>query len=159
MARFSRQRLGSISTTVQVIGVVIGFVISILSFNDARKKEAEARGLETIKPFMELRQEVYKKAVAAAAVLVNSSVHTADEYQTAKKQFRDLYVAQLSMVECREVAKKMVALAGKIDRELLQMSDAQQAAYDLSQALRKSYTRPVKNLVPPCPEDQVNGAD
>jgi len=36
-----------------------------------------------------------------------------------KKQFRDLYVAQLSMVECPAVESKMRNLADKIDKKLL----------------------------------------
>jgi len=131
--------LDSIATTVQVGSVVAGVVISILSFNAAREKEAAARSLEAAKPFLELRQKLYTEAVKAAAVLSNPATHTNDEIVAARKRFRDLYVAELSMVEAHDVEEKMVALAAVIDSELTNFTPAQTAAYSLSHALRNSF--------------------
>ena len=115
MASERKSTLEIAATTAQVLSVVVGVVISVLSFNATRKKkEAEARRLEAAKPFLTLRQNVYTEAVKAAAVLANPEVHTPEELASAKKRFRDLYVAELSMVESQEVASKMVALASLI---------------------------------------------
>jgi hypothetical protein len=61
----------AVSATVQIISVVVGIVISVLSFNATRVKEAEVRKLEAAKPFLVLRQELYRDAVKAAGVLTN----------------------------------------------------------------------------------------
>jgi hypothetical protein len=146
MSTEGKSHLQVAATTAQVISVVAGVVISVLSFNAAREqediareKEAEARSLEAAQPFLELRQDVYTDAVKQAAILVNPEVHTPEELATAKKRFRALYVAELSMVESREVEAKMVALATVIDPPLARFTSAQQAAYDLSHALRDTF--------------------
>jgi hypothetical protein len=72
-------------------------------------------------------------------VLANPEVHTPDEQTAARKRFRDLYVAELSMVESPEVASKMIKLASVIDPPLAELTPAQNAAYHLSKALRDSY--------------------
>lgn len=131
--------LGNIATTAQVASVVAGVVISILSFNATREKEADARKIEAAKPYLTLRQSLYLEALKAAATLANPATHTADEIGAARKRFRDLYVAELSMVEERSVEEKMVALAGEIDSELLKLTPAQQATYNLAHALRDSF--------------------
>jgi hypothetical protein len=136
-----------VAKTVQVVSVVVGVVISVLSFNAARndelvarEKEVAARRLEAVKPFLELRQKVYMEALKTAAVLTEpEGYYTQKELSEAKRRFRALYVAELSMVESKEVEAQMVQLAKKIDPRLRTLTDAQQAAYDLSHALRDSF--------------------
>jgi hypothetical protein len=130
----------TLATAAQVVSVVVAVVISILSFNYTRQKEAEARQAEAARPFLELRQRLYGEAVKAAAVLANPDTHTAEELTAAKKRFRELYVSELSMVEAPEVESMMVALAHQIDPEVTKFTPAQQAAYDLAHALRTSFT-------------------
>jgi hypothetical protein len=130
----------AILKTVQIVSVVAGVVISILAFNSTRLKEAEAQKLAAAKPFLELRQKLYLEAVRAAGVLSNPEIHTEEEKQIAKKRFRELYVAELSMVEVREVEAQMVKLAAVIDPELEPLKPQQEAAYDLAHALRDSFT-------------------
>jgi len=141
-----KSKLEILATTAQVLSVVVGVVISVLSFNAAREKdsesrrfEAEARRVEAIKPFLTLRQNVYTEAVKAAAILANPEVFSEEERAEARKRFRALYVAELSMVESEQVASQMVALASTIDPELRKFTPAQKAAYDLSHALRYTY--------------------
>jgi hypothetical protein len=139
MATTDKPWIDVAATSVQVLAVVAGVVISVLSFNSTREKEAAARQLEAAKPFLELRQKLYLEALKAAAVLVNPETHTADELQAAKKRFRELYVAELSMVETRGVEMQMVALARQIDPDLLKLTPPQSAAYDLAHVLRDSF--------------------
>ena len=127
------------ATTAQVLSVVVGVVISVLSFNATRVKEAEALRLEAAKPFLQLRQKVYTEAVKAAAVLSDPDSHTPEELSKAQKRFRELYVAELSMVESKEVEKKMVALAKIIDPSLASFTPKQAAAYDLAHSLRDTF--------------------
>jgi hypothetical protein len=131
--------MSNLATLAQVLSVVVGVVISVLSFNATRQKEAVARQVEAAKPFLQLRQALYAEAVKAAAVLTNPGTHTQEELAAAKKRFCELYVAELSMVEAPEVEEKMVELAKQIDPELTKFTPAQSAAYDLAHALRDSF--------------------
>jgi hypothetical protein len=138
-------RLDTIAKLVQIVGVVLGFLgagvgvlISVLSYNAARQSESLAREAEAKKPFLELRQKVYLEAVRTAAILANSGEHTDEEVANARKRFRELYVAELSLVEGIEVEGSMKALAGEVDEKLLHLSDEQKAAYHLAHALRDS---------------------
>ena len=139
MAADTKSTLEHASQTVQVLSVVAGVVISILSFNSTREKEADARRAEAARPFLQLRQNLYTEAVKSAAVLANPDTHSVEEARAARRRFRELYVAELSMVESSEVEKKMVALATAIDPELTSLTPAQQAAYNLAHALRDSF--------------------
>ncbi|MFK8332377.1 hypothetical protein M2D63_020450 [Pseudomonas sp. BJa5] len=129
-----------LSSLIQVISVVVGVVMSVISFNSARESEATARKLEAAKPFYVLRQNLYHEVVKVVGILVNPQFHTTDEINKAKARFRELYIAELSMVEAPEVEAKMKALAAKIDPTLLAMTEEQIAAYQLAHALRDTFT-------------------
>jgi hypothetical protein len=131
--------INSLLPTVQVISIVAGIVISVLSFNASRSKEAEARKMEAMKPFFELRQKLYLEAIHAGAVLGNPDIHSEAELSEARKRFRQLYVGELSMVEAGEVERKMVQLAGAVDPALLEFTPAQRATYNLAHSLRDSF--------------------
>jgi len=140
--------LEAVSKTVQVVSVVAGVVISVLSFNAARvsevisrEAEAAARRAEAARPFLELRQKYYLEAVDAAGVLATEDDTNSAEYRDARKRFRHLYVATLSLVESRSVEAKMVSLAAAVDPTLVNLSPKQRAAYGLSHALRDSLAR------------------
>jgi hypothetical protein len=134
-----RSRFDSALKTVQALSIVIGIVISVFSFNSAREKDIIARELEARKPFLELRQKRYSEVIAAAAVLVDPENHLETELSAARKRFRELYIAELSMVEAPEVEQSMVKLAMIIDPTLTELTPAQKAAYALSHALRDSF--------------------
>ena len=118
-----RKGLDAALKTIQAVSVVVGIVVSVLSFNAAREKDSVARGLEARKPCLDLRQKRYSEA----------------EVQVARKRFRELYIAELSMVEAPEVEQSMVQLAKIVDPSLMVFTPAQKAAYDLSHALRDSF--------------------
>jgi hypothetical protein len=130
---------------IQTLSIVIGVVLSVLSFNHARNMEshartaeAEKRKAEAARPFLEIRQKLYLETVHAAAVLTNPQVHSEEEVKLSRQRFRDLYVAELSLVEGFGVESHMRDLAEVIDPELLQMTRAQIAAFELAHALRDS---------------------
>ena len=135
-----KSKLELLATTVQVVSVVVGVVISALSFNQTRLKEAAAREIEAARPFYTLRQKLYTEAIEAAGVLANPQVHTEEEIAKSRKRFRQLYIGELSMVEAPEVESQMIALAQEIDPELLVMNEAQKATYNLAHALRSTFT-------------------
>lgn len=117
------------ATMIQVLTVVAGVVISILSFNftrnrelevraaeakkyqDQRNDEAERRSIEAAKPFLEMRQEKYMEAIKVAGVLATPSDHTAAEITAARKRFGELYYAELALVEGQDIEAAMVQLA------------------------------------------------
>ena len=129
----------AIAKLASTLAVVVGLVISVLSYTASQRAQAKARALEVAKPFLELRQKLYGEALAAAGVLSNPQVHTKEELVSAHKRFSELYVAELSMVESREVEGQMVALAKQVAPELNEFTPAQKAAYDLAHRLRDSF--------------------
>jgi len=129
-----------LASTVQVLSVVSGVVISVLSFNATREKEAEARKIEALKPFMELRRNIYLETVKTAAIIANPDGRSSDELMKARRRFRELYVAELTMVEDRDVEQRMVALAAAVDPDLRELSPSQRAAFELAKALSSGYT-------------------
>jgi hypothetical protein len=138
--------LETASKLVQVLAVVSGVVVSVLSFNGARLKEAEVREkeaqtrrIEAGKPFVELRQKLYRETLQNAAILANADIHTAEEVNAARKRFRNLYVVELSMVENASVAGAMVKLAKVVDPQLVAMTAQQQAAYSLARTIGASF--------------------
>jgi hypothetical protein len=158
--------LDSTSKLIQVITVVIGVIVSVLSFNATRQSEADARQAEAAAkqfelkkyydqrkdddvkrqteaaaPFLGLRQKLYLEAVQAAGVLANPKDHTDEEVKKSKKRFRELYVAELSLVEGIGVEAGMVGLAAAVDRELTTMTKEQKAAYQLAHSLRDSLVK------------------
>ena len=136
-----KSKLELLATTVQVLSVVAGVVISALSFNATKQREAEARKVEAEKPFQELRRSVYLEAVKTAAVIANPEGRPSEEVTRAKRRFRELYVAELSMVESPEVAQRMVGLATSVDPDLTRLTPAQTAALELAHALGSSYAK------------------
>ncbi|MDB5297891.1 MAG: hypothetical protein JWO31_3874 [Phycisphaerales bacterium] len=165
-AKKTPSTLDSISKLIQVVSVVIGVVLSVLSFNAARKTEAaarekeaatralevqkyydqskgdaERRQAEAAKPFLELRQRLYLETVQAAGVLATPESRTEEELKKARTRFRELYVAELSMVEGVGVEKGMIELARAVDPVLSNLTADQRAAYTLSHALRDSLVK------------------
>lgn len=153
--RMTPAALDSGARLIQVVSVVVGVVISVLSFNAARQQEAGAReaeaqarelesrryAAEVARPFLALRQGYYLEAIKAAGVLANPTDHSGEELNKARKRFRQLYVAELSMVEGREVEGSMRALAAAVDPKLLTLTTEQRAAYNLAHALRDSLVK------------------
>ncbi|MCP9929712.1 hypothetical protein KBY82_02820 [Cyanobium sp. AMD-g] len=135
-----KTKLELLASTVQVVSVVSGVVISVLSFNSTRLKEAEARKVEAERPFLELRRKTYLDAVKTAAVLSTPEGRSAEELAKAKHRFRELYVAELTMVEDESVEQKMVSLAAAVDPDLRRLNQGQLAALELAKALRDSFT-------------------
>jgi hypothetical protein len=128
-----------VGASVSVVAIVVGAVISIASLSSTRKREAEVRRIEAAKPFLELRQKLYMETAREVAILTNPNGHSPDEIQSAKRRFRELFVVELSMVEAQEVETQMEALAREIDPDLLEFTPAQDAAYELSHALRDTF--------------------
>lgn len=149
---------------VQVISVLVGVVISVLSFNDTRNKEAEAKKavakteqlafekyndqkkseeyknqVEAAQPFLELRQKRYLEAVHAAGVLATPDKHTKMELGQAEKTFWELFYADLSLVEEQKVAKAMENFADSL--KSIRVQDRQDASLELAHILRDSLLR------------------
>ena len=162
----TQSHLATVTSMVQVLSVVAGVVISVAAFfaaqakeSDQRKAEAETRRLElqkrehderiqneqaareSLRPFLELRQQRYLDAIRAAAVLIASEAHKPDEVKAAHKRFFELYWGELSMVEDKNVETAMIALAKVIDQEAIKGNDAQLASLNLAHALRDSLIR------------------
>lgn len=164
MAETDTNRWDSISRTVQVISVVVGVVVSVLSFNQTRQKDADARlaeaqtrkfesqkysdqrkdeadrqQIEAAKPFLELRQQRYMEALQAAGVLASPKDHTPDQIRKAQTRFWELYWAELSMVEEVNVEGAMMQFGSSLSPDA-DPASRQDAAYKLAHALRDSLT-------------------
>jgi hypothetical protein len=142
--------LDSLPKVIQVVSIAIAAVISVVSFSYAQQAQAKAaeldsakRRLEAAQPFLILRQKLYFDAVQAAGVLANQSDYSKDEVTKARARFRQLYVAELALVESKEVESRMVQLASAVDSDLTEkrMTEAQRAAFKLAHALRDSMAK------------------
>jgi hypothetical protein len=147
--------LQQFATLIQVLSVIVASALSVWSFNEARKKEAEARILEAkkyetqrvdeirkqhieaAKPFLEIRQQKYMEAIKVAGVLANPKDHTPQELKDAEKRFSELYWAELSLVEAKEVESSMVGMAKALGK-YQDITEEQRAAIALAHALRDS---------------------
>jgi hypothetical protein len=79
---------------------------------------------------------LYSEAVQTVGVLANPKDHSEEERKKAEKRFRELYVAELSLVEAADVEGEMVEFAGLVDQLIPDMDAKQSAAYELAHALR-----------------------
>ncbi len=147
MAGEQRSHVEILGQVVQVVSVVIGVVISVLSFNITWQKEAEARRaaalkqeIEAEKPFLILRQQRYQETLQTAGVLANPEQNSAEELQKAEKRFWELYWSELALVEGRDVEKAMIRFGDEL-RPTMSPTSRQAAAYHLSHALRDSLFR------------------
>lgn len=150
----------AVATLIQVISVLVAAVLSIWSFNDARKKEAEARiiesqryqqqredearrqRIEAAKPFLEIRQQKYLEAIKVAGVLANPIDHTSEEIKAAEKRFGELYWAELALVEAQNVESSMAMLAESLGKfSNIDMTPQQFAVINLARGLRDSLVR------------------
>lgn len=139
--------INKVAQSVQVIAVVSGVVLSVMSFNNTRQKdtearilEAETRRIEALAPFYDLRQKRYVEISKVASILSDKDSYSEKEIKEATKRFRALYIAELSMVESGQVETKMKELAGSVAPGLLKFTKSQLAAYKLSHALKDSFT-------------------
>ncbi len=151
-------RLQEFATLIQVLSVLVASVLSIWSFNEARKKEAEARiieatkyqqqredesrkqQIEAAKPFLEIRQQKYMEALKVAGILANPGDHTPQELKAAEKRFSELYWAELSLVEAKGVESSMINMARALGK-YTEVTAEQQAAIGLAHALRDSLVK------------------
>src|SRR4030095_7391286 len=143
------------ATLIQVMTVVAGVVISILSFNftrdrelevraaeakkyeDQRNDEYERRRVEAAKPFLEMRQQKYMEAIKVAGVLSTPADHTVAEITAAKKRFAELYYAELALVEGKDTETAMIRLAESLG-VLSDPTPGQQETLQLAHVLRDS---------------------
>lgn len=140
-------KINQIAQSIQIIAVVSGVVLSVLSFNSTKQKDTEARILEVetkrieaLAPFYNLRQERYVEISKIAAILSDKDYYSEKEKKEAIKRFRALYISELSMVESGQVESKMKELAKSVSPDLLKFTKAQLAAYQLSHTLKDSFT-------------------
>lgn len=162
MAETNASRLETYSKLVQVVSVLIGVVISVITvgitlqkeanarrteaetrrlelekYANQRRDEATAKKLEAAKPFLELRQTYYLEAIKAAAILASPNDHTQEDLREAKKRFWELYWAELALVEGVDVESTMKALGDALEPEL-NPTPQQRVTLKLAHALRDS---------------------
>jgi hypothetical protein len=132
--------LKSTGSSITVISVIIGVVISVMNFKAAKEKEAESRKIEAARPFLELRQRLYLEALNSASILASKSLHSEEEITKAKSRFSELYWGELSLIEDADIEKKMIAVA-KAEGLAGIMDSTQGLTYDLAHSMRESLKR------------------
>jgi hypothetical protein len=126
-----------LTDAVKAIGVGVAWWWTWKKYCETKDKESEARYAEATKPFRELREKRYLEVVHIAAVLSDkeSGLYAEDEIAAAKRRFRELYVAELSMVESEQLESTMVKFAKKFVPELASLTPAQKEALELAHTL------------------------
>jgi len=130
----------TIGSIITALSVVIGIVISVMSFKAAKGKEAESRKIEAARPFLELRQKLYLEALENASVLASKTLHTEDEVTKARKRFSELYWGELSLIEDKSIEKTMIAVAASENLNNA-TTPTQTAVYKLAHAMRESLVK------------------
>jgi len=128
-----KTKLELLASTVQVVSLACGVVIGVSSFNSARLKEAEARQVEAERPFLELGRKPCLDAAKTAAVPSTPEGRSKAERANGKCQFRELFVAELTMVEGEKVERKMVSLAAAVDPDLRSLIKASPSCIGVGQ--------------------------
>ena len=128
----------------QTLAVVIGVIISVMSYTTSRRAEAIASQHEASRSFLELRQKYYLDTVRTVATLANGDTGS-EEYKTAAKRFRDLYLGEMCLVEAADVEDCMVDFAKSkadlSDLDDMAKDDPRFIALNLSHALRDSLAK------------------
>jgi hypothetical protein len=142
------------ATLIQVMTVVAGVVISILSFNFTRTVNWRSERLKQrntqIKEAMSLNVGVsrrqshfskcarkYMEAIKVAGVLATPADRTKGEITAAKKRFAELYYAELALVESKDTETAMISLASSLGM-LSDPTPEQQETLQLAHVLRDS---------------------
>ena len=140
--------LDSVLKLVQCLAVVGGVVVSVYTFKlsidqdiNAREKDAQARIINACEPFVKLRHQQYMETIKMVGIISTPLVHIKEEREVAEKRFWELYWAELSMVQDKNVKIAMKKFAETINKDRAQKpSPEQQAANDLAQALQVSFS-------------------
>lgn len=140
--------LGYVGGLATVIAVSIGIFTSVASFNDAkrkeavardqealaRQKEAEARQAEAMRPFVEMRRQRYVEILQVVGTLA-AQEQDPEKLQKAKRRFWELYWAELTLVEDKDIEKAMMGL-GKLLDPNMEPSELQQQTYRFAHLIR-----------------------
>ena len=141
--------LGYAGGLATVIAVCIGIFSSIAAFNDAkrneavardqealaRQKEAEAREAEAMRPFIEMKRQRYVEILQVVGTL---AAPDQDPVKTtkAKRRFWELYWAELTLVEDKDIEKAMKDL-GALFEPNLKPSELQGQTYRFAHLIRQ----------------------
>jgi hypothetical protein len=122
--------------------VVVGTIISVLSYTDARTKEAEARKaeaearkqadesarqarvmeadarrFEALSAFRKLQLDRYTEIVTVASRLAAAKYETKADLNAATRRFYEMYWGDLSIVESEALKTAMANLRGALERQ------------------------------------------
>ena len=118
---------------VKALGVVGGVCFSVWSFNSTRVRRGDRSH------FLSSARGCIWKQLSKQGFWQTLTITLQSKSQMPDGDFVELYVAELSMVESTLVESHMVRLAERSTPGLNPFAPTQDAAYDLSHALRDSF--------------------
>ena len=158
LARIAEQRkrldrwVGYAGGLAGLAAVILGIFISIEGYNDAkvkdavargqeaeaRLKEAEARKVEAHKPSIELRKNRYLEILKVVGEIAAQD-QDPEKLKAAKRRFWELYWAELSLVEDSQIEGTMVEL-GKLIDPSMQKTPLQDKTHSFALLIRSKIT-------------------
>lgn len=129
-----------------LVGAVGSFLWGVFVWRDDRQREresakeeqvrlAEARRIESTKPFLERQLKLYTEATEAASIL--STTNDKVKREKAQERFWQLYWGELAMVENKDVEAAMKHMGDALNSSASQ-GTLQRLSLDLARACRIS---------------------
>lgn len=100
---------------VQGVAVVVGILVTYITYHNKSKEERQDTAKEFRKTFYEKQFAFYTEASEAASILATEDYNSKD-YQSARKQFYRLFYGRLGIIEDVTFSKQMT----NFDKDLLQ---------------------------------------
>lgn len=127
-----------LESSIKILGAMIalgGFLWGMFTYFDARKREAETRRIEAMKPFLERQLQLYTEATQIAATLATVMADSIED--KTMRRFWELYWGELALVENAEVEKAMVRFGQGLQNGY-NKAELQQLSLKLAHACRES---------------------
>jgi hypothetical protein len=108
MSEANMRLLYIILTALTPFAALIGAVVGIGTYYQARRREYTVQVRESQKPFLERQLQYYFEAIKVSSQV--ATYQTGDKFEDAKRRFWEVYWGELSIVETADVEKYMVLI-------------------------------------------------
>jgi hypothetical protein len=122
------------------VGALIGVLFTLVKYFREKRKENETAKIESQKPFLIKRQEVYFDLLTASASIAAESQHDAHR-QEAEDRFWQLYWGAFQVVKNKKVSIAAEEFVDVLNNKPLDAKRLKDASVDLARACRTSLSQ------------------